>query len=201
MSVTETAHSEISHLIACSRWAFLTSGFWFLLAIISAREAPVMALWNLTARRVLFFWISSYRTERWWACWETLPHECGGDMKCQETAKELSLEPSAPIPFMGALPSWLFHLSKVPPPNHHLGGQVFNMWILGRTQFRPHNIQPGSSLVAECLGLWAFTASGSGLIPGWETDIPHAAQHCPEEKKNSQNNSCNYLKWDIQINF
>lgn len=33
--------------MACSRWAFLTSGFWFLLAIISARDGPGMALWTL----------------------------------------------------------------------------------------------------------------------------------------------------------
>ena len=29
-------------------------GFWFLLAIISARDAPVMALWNSIAQQVLF---------------------------------------------------------------------------------------------------------------------------------------------------
>lgn len=52
-------------------------------------------------------------------------------MNCQKETKELSLGPSALIPFMGALPSWLFHLPKVPPPD--LGGQG----ILGRTQFKP----------------------------------------------------------------
>lgn len=45
--------------MACSLWALRTSGFWFLLAMISAREAPVIALWNFTARRVRFFATSS----------------------------------------------------------------------------------------------------------------------------------------------
>lgn len=48
-----------SYLMACSLWALRTSGFWFLLAMISAREAPVMALVNFTARRVRFFATSS----------------------------------------------------------------------------------------------------------------------------------------------
>lgn len=47
------------YLMACSLWALRTSGFWFLLAMISAKEAPVMALWNFTARRVRFFATSS----------------------------------------------------------------------------------------------------------------------------------------------
>lgn len=50
---------QMFHLMACSLWALRTSGFWFLLAMISAREAPVMALWNFTARRVRFFVTSS----------------------------------------------------------------------------------------------------------------------------------------------
>lgn len=48
-----------SYLMACSLWALRTSGFWFLLAMISAKEAPVMALVNFTARRVRFFATSS----------------------------------------------------------------------------------------------------------------------------------------------
>lgn len=48
-----------SYLMACSRWAFLTSGFWFLLAMMSLRVAPVIALWNFVVLRVLFFVVSS----------------------------------------------------------------------------------------------------------------------------------------------
>lgn len=50
---------ETLYLMACSLWALRTSGFWFLLAMISASDAPVMALWNFTARRVRFFVTSS----------------------------------------------------------------------------------------------------------------------------------------------
>ena len=35
----------------------------------------------------------------------------------------------------------------------------------------------GTSLVVQWLGLWASTAGGVGLIPGWGTKIPHAAWH------------------------
>lgn len=45
--------------MAWSRWAFLTSGFWFLLARISVREAPTMALWNFWTFLVFFLACSS----------------------------------------------------------------------------------------------------------------------------------------------
>ena len=44
---------------ASSRWAFLSSGFWFRLARISLREAPTMALWNLVFLLVRFLAASS----------------------------------------------------------------------------------------------------------------------------------------------
>ena len=34
---------------------------------------------------------------------------------------------------------------------------------------------PGTSLVVEWLGLYASTAEGTGLTPGWETKILQAA--------------------------
>merc|ERR550525_844420 len=40
-------------------WAFLTSGFWFLLAKMSLREAPTTALWNFWVLLVLFLATSS----------------------------------------------------------------------------------------------------------------------------------------------
>lgn len=40
--------------IACSRCAFRTSGFMFLLARISVRDAPAIARWNFVVRRVFF---------------------------------------------------------------------------------------------------------------------------------------------------
>lgn len=49
----------MAYLIACSRWAFLTSGFIFLLAMMSVRDAPTIALWNFWVRRVRFFACSS----------------------------------------------------------------------------------------------------------------------------------------------
>lgn len=42
------------YLIACSRWALRTSGFWFLFFMISSRVAPVMARWNLANLRDFF---------------------------------------------------------------------------------------------------------------------------------------------------
>ena len=45
--------------MASSRCAFLSSGFWFLLARISLRDAPTMALWNLWVLLVLFLAVSS----------------------------------------------------------------------------------------------------------------------------------------------
>ena len=35
----------------------------------------------------------------------------------------------------------------------------------------------GTSLLVQWLGLWVSTAGGVGLIPGWGTNIPHAAWH------------------------
>lgn len=56
---TNTMLGILVYLIACSRWAFLTSGFIFLLAMMSVREAPTIALWNFWVRRVRFFACSS----------------------------------------------------------------------------------------------------------------------------------------------
>lgn len=44
----------IFYRIACSRWAFRTSGFWFLFFMISSRVAPVIARWNFAKRRDFF---------------------------------------------------------------------------------------------------------------------------------------------------
>lgn len=49
-----------TNLMACSRWACRTSGFWLRLAKMSLSVAPVIALWNFTVRRVRFFVISSW---------------------------------------------------------------------------------------------------------------------------------------------
>ena len=35
-----------------------------------------------------------------------------------------------------------------------------------------------TSLVVQWLGLWASSAGGMGLIPGWGTKIPHAMWLC-----------------------
>lgn len=45
--------------MACSRWAFLTSGFWFRLAIIFSSVAPWIARWNFTFLLVRFLETSS----------------------------------------------------------------------------------------------------------------------------------------------
>ena len=37
----------------------------------------------------------------------------------------------------------------------------------------------------QWLGLCASTAGGTGLIPGWATRIPYAAQHSKKKKKNN----------------
>jgi len=49
----------MGYLIACSRWAFLTSGFIFFLAMMSVIEAPTIGLENFWVRRVRFFVCSS----------------------------------------------------------------------------------------------------------------------------------------------
>lgn len=49
----------ISYLIAISRWAFLISGFMFLLAKMSVRDAPTMARWNFCVLLVFFLVVSS----------------------------------------------------------------------------------------------------------------------------------------------
>ena len=41
----------------------------------------------------------------------------------------------------------------------------------------------GNSLVAQWLRLCAFTADGSGSIPGWGTEILQAAQSSQKKKK------------------
>ena len=42
--------------------------------------------------------------------------------------------------------------------------------------------EPGSSLVAQWLGLWAFTAEGLGSIPGWGIKILQVTQ-CNQKKE------------------
>ena len=42
-----------------------------------------------------------------------------------------------------------------------------------------------NSLAVQWLGLWAFTAEGSGSIPGWRTKIPKPCGIAPPEKKNN----------------
>lgn len=48
-----------TYLMACSRWAFRTSGFMLRLAMISVNEAPTIARWNFCVRRVRFLASSS----------------------------------------------------------------------------------------------------------------------------------------------
>ena len=40
--------------MACSRWAFRTSGFWFLFFMMSSNVAPVIARWNFATLRDFF---------------------------------------------------------------------------------------------------------------------------------------------------
>lgn len=56
---TKNPEKKQYYRIACSLCAFLTSGLWFLLAKMSFKEAPTMALWNFCVRRVRFFVASS----------------------------------------------------------------------------------------------------------------------------------------------
>ena len=49
----------VSHRMACSRCAFLTSGFWFLFCRMDSSVAPWMARVNLTFLRVRFLDTSS----------------------------------------------------------------------------------------------------------------------------------------------
>merc|ERR1719320_1299172 len=51
--------ASLAALTACSLCAFLTSGFWFLLAMISWRVAPTTARWNLVVRLLRFLAVSS----------------------------------------------------------------------------------------------------------------------------------------------
>ena len=44
---------------------------------------------------------------------------------------------------------------------------------------------PGNSLAVQWLGLHTFTAMALGLIPGWGTKIPQAAQ-CGQKNPNFQ---------------
>ena len=41
----------------------------------------------------------------------------------------------------------------------------------------------GNSLEIQWLGFHACTAEGSGLIPGWGTKIPQAAQHSQKKEQ------------------
>lgn len=50
---------QITHLMACSLWALRTSGFMFLLAMMSLREAPTIARWNFCVLLVRFLACSS----------------------------------------------------------------------------------------------------------------------------------------------
>ena len=52
---------------------------------------------------------------------------------------------------------------------------------------RKHN--PGDFLVVQWLGLWAFTAKGTGSIPGQGTKIPQAVQCSPPPKSNCKKES------------
>ena len=49
---------------------------------------------------------------------------------------------------------------------------------------------PGTSLEIQWLGLHASNAETKGLIPGQETQIPHASQHGQIKKKKKDIASC-----------
>ena len=38
-------------------------------------------------------------------------------------------------------------------------------------------------MLVQWFWLWAFTAEGLGLIPGWKTNIPQVAWHGKKKKK------------------
>lgn len=103
-------------------------------------------------------------------------------MNCQKETKELSLGPSALIPFMGALPSWLFHLPKVPPPD--LGGQG----ILGRTQFKPQEYStrkfPGGLVVRTSVVI--FHCQWLRFNP-WLGNWHYTCCKAPPKKKKTKN--------------
>ena len=48
---------------------------------------------------------------------------------------------------------------------------------LGVVAMHSINVQPGTSLAVQWLGLHGLTAEGPGSIPGWGTKIPQAARH------------------------
>lgn len=50
---------KLTYRIAWSLWASLISGLWFLLAIMSFKDAPTMALWNFWVFLVRFLAVSS----------------------------------------------------------------------------------------------------------------------------------------------
>ena len=67
---------------------------------------------------------------------------------------------------LGAADSWWFvtHKQKM---------NCFKTFYYGA--YLKHFIM-GNSLVVQWFGLWASTAGGKGLIPGWGTQIPQAAR-------------------------
>ena len=61
---------------------------------------------------------------------------------------------------------------------------LFKMWLL------PQKAQYfGTSLAVQWLGHLAFTAEAAGSIPGWETEIPQAAQLGQNKKASRRTHS------------
>ena len=68
----------------------------------------------------------------------------------------------------------------------------------------PHHsvtkISPGNSLVVQWVGLCILTTEGSGSIPGWGPNIPHAVGHGHKKKKKKRRkeNLAAYLKYTLK---
>ena len=110
--------ASLAALIACSRWAFLTLGFWLLLAIISARDASVMALWNLHHGFLSFeflptvpFCASFIEESPVYLSWIPLGKECQLAF-CLKKLENLPVVPGVAPPW----PGWTLHPLKLHSP-------------------------------------------------------------------------------------
>ena len=85
---------------------------------------------------------------------------------------------------------------KSQPAMSQFGG-IYRHWLYS-WQWRRKEESLGTSLVVQWLGLWAFTAEGTGSIPGRGTKIPQAAMHS-QKKKEKRQEGIGQTPWEAPI--
>ena len=97
------------------------------------------------------------------------------EVTCRTSCRGRKLAPGV---LAAPVPSWWLPV---------VGREPVSRPTAAKRRQRKHN--PGDFLVVQWLGLWAFTAKGTGSIPDRGTKIPQAVQCSPPPKSNCKKES------------